>query len=368
MASIINQSRRWFAAFTTYGAAGVALVAFSAAAFNPSLARAENSSSGSRVVATVGGHPITEQELDAKLKPELAALRAQYEQQVDRAIAQRTDDMKKETLQSMADQYLLEQAAKKDNLSVSDYLKKEYTGKDAVSEAQAQKFYDEHKQAGTPPFAQIKTELMTDMNRDELLQRLRKETPIKILLQPKRIAVDSAGHPSLGPADAPVTIVEFTDFQCPFCKRGEDSVQQIHTKYGDKVRLVHMDFPLSFHSHAMDAAQAARCANEQGKFWPYREALFADQSKLAPADLKAAAKRLGLNTMQFDSCFDAGKYKKEIQADLDQGGKLGVDGTPAFFIDGRSLVGAQPLPAFSEIIDDELASKENKDQNQASAH
>ncbi len=327
-------------------------------------ARADNTTSGSKVVATVGSHTITEGELDAKLKPEIAAMRAEYEKRVDQAIAERTEDLKKQTLQSMADDYLVQQAAKNDNLSVADYLKKEYTGKDGVTEAQAQQFYDQHKQQGTPPFAQIKTELINDMNREALLQRLRKQEPVKILLEPKRVAVQSSGHPSLGPADAPVTIVEFTDFQCPFCKRSEDTVKQLRAHYGDKVRLVHMDFPLSFHSHAMDAAKAARCANEQGKFWPYRDALFADQSKLAPADLKATAKQLGLNTTQFDSCFDKGKYQAAIESDLAEGNKLGVDGTPAFFIDGRSLVGAQPISSFTEIVDDELA----KNTKQASAH
>jgi protein-disulfide isomerase len=326
--------------------------------------RAANSPNGSKVVATVGGHPITEAELDAKLKPQIAAMRAEYEKRVEQAIAERSEDLKKQTLQAMADDYLVQQAAKKDNLSVADYLKKEYAGKDGVTEAQAQAFYDQHKQQGTPPFAQIKSELLNDMNREALLERLRKQEPIKILLEPKRVVVQSSGHPTLGPADAPVTIVEFTDFQCPFCKRSEDTVKQLQTKYGDKIRLVHMDYPLSFHSHAMDAAKAARCANEQGKFWQYRDALFADQSKLAPADLKATAKQLGLTMSQFDSCFDSAKYQTAIQSDLAEGNKLGVDGTPAFFIDGRSLVGAQPLPAFTEVVDDELT----RNTKQASAH
>jgi protein-disulfide isomerase len=349
--------RKW------HGAAVFAPILFGVLAM-ASPAGAANSTSGSKVVATVGSHPITEDELDAKLKPEIAAMRAEYEKRVEQAIAERTEDLKKQTLQTMADDYLVQQAAKKDNLSVADYLKKEYTGKDGVTEAQAQAFYDKHKQQGTPPFAQIKTELIDDMNRQALLDRLRKQEPVKILLEPKRVAVQSSGHPALGPADAPVTIVEFTDFQCPFCKRSEDTIKQLRAQYGDKIRLVHMDFPLSFHSHALDAAKAARCANDQGKFWQYRDALFADQSKLSATDLKATAKQLGLNTTQFDSCFDKSKYQAAIQSDLAEGNQLGVDGTPAFFIDGRSLVGAQPLSAFTEVVDDELA----KNTKQASAH
>jgi protein-disulfide isomerase len=255
----------------------------------------------------------------------------------------------------MTEDYLIEQAAKRDKLSVDNYLKKEYAGKSAVTEADAKKFYDKNKSAGTPPFDQIKPQLMQMMSRQALLERLRKDTPVKILLEPQRLAVDSSGHPALGAKDAPVTIVEFTDFQCPYCKKTEDTLKQLRTKYGDKIRFVHMDFPLPFHSHAVDAAKGARCANDQGKFWQFRDALFANQAKLAPADLKATAKKLGLNTAQFDACFDKAKYESQIKADVAAGGKVGVDGTPAFFIDGRPLTGAQPLPKFEEIIDDELA-------------
>ena len=151
------------------------------------------------------------------------------------------------------------------------------------------------------------------LNRQALVERLSKDAPVKILLDPQRIAVDSSGHPALGAKDAPVTIVEFADFQCPFCNKTENTLKQLRAKYGDKIRLVHMDFPLAFHSHALDAAKAARCANEQGKFWQFRDALFADQSKLAPADLKATAKTLGLNTSQFDACFDKAQIREPDQ-------------------------------------------------------
>ncbi len=183
---------------------------------------------------------------------------------------------------------------------------------------------------------------MEMMNQQALLDRLRKNQPVKILLEPKRVVVDSGGHPALGAKDAPVTIVEFTDFQCPYCKATEATLKQLRDKYGDKIRLVHMDFPLPFHSHALDAAKAARCANDQGKFWQFHDSLFANQSKLAPADLKATAKTLGMNSTQFDACFDKAKYDSQIKADQAAGEKVGVDGTPAFFIDGRPLTGAQP--------------------------
>jgi protein-disulfide isomerase len=317
------------------------------------------------VVATVGDHKITEQDLDQKVKPKLEEFRAALEKRVDQLIADRSFDMKRQTLQAMTDEYLIDQAAQQQKLSVTDYLKKEYSGKSGVTEADAKKFYDQNKTPKAAPFDQIKPQLMEMMNRQALLERLRKQSPVKIMLEPKRVAVDTSGaHPMLGGKDAQVTIVEFTDFQCPFCKASESTLASLRKKYGDKIRLVHMDFPLSFHSHALDAAKAARCANDQGKFWEFHDSLFINQGKLAPADLKASAKTLGLNTVEFDACFDKAKYESEIKKDQAAGEKLGVDGTPAFFIDGRPLTGAQPLPQFEQIIDEELASGGQK---QASA-
>ena len=316
------------------------------------------------VVATVGDHKITEQDLDQKVKPQIDQLRAALAKRVEDLIRDKTFDLKRKTLESMADDYLISQAAAQQKLSVDEYVKKQSAPPTGVTEADAKKFYDKNKTPNAAPFEQIKPQLMEMMNRQAMLERLRKSSQVKIMLEPKRVAVDSSGHPSLGAKEAPITIVEFTDFQCPFCKASEATVKQLRTKYGDKVRLVHMDFPLSFHSHALDAAKAARCANDQNKFWQFHDSLFNNQGKLAPADLKQTAKTLGLNTTEFDSCFDKAKHEDEIKKDLAAGEKLGVDGTPAFFIDGRPLVGAQPSAQFEQIIDDELSSGGEK---QASA-
>src|SRR5262249_40244335 len=192
--------------------------------------------------------------------------------------------------------------------------------------------------------------------REKVLDGLRAEQPLTILLSAPRMQVASAGHPQLGPDNAPVTVVEFADFQCPFCGKAEPAVRQIREKYGDKIKLVYMDFPLPMHNNALDAAKAARCANEQGKFWPYHDQLFANQTKLSPVDLKGYAKNLQLDTTKFDACFDQAKYEAEVRKDMAEGQKLGVDGTPSFYIDGRPLIGAQPESAFASIIDEALAS------------
>jgi len=340
----------------------IAAVVICAAVSSP---RAWAADDPNATVATVGEHKITAKDLDAKVQPQLAQMRAALEKRVDQLIADKSFDLKRQTLESMTDEYLIQQAADHDKLSVADYIKKESSGKSGVTEAEAKAFYDKNKQQGTKPFEEIKPQLLEMMNRQAMLDRLRKNEPVKILLEPKRLAVNSTGHPALGGKDAPVTIVEFTDFQCPYCKASEATLKQLRSKYGDKIRLVHMDFPLPFHAHSLDAAKAARCANEQGKFWQFHDSLFANQSKLAPDDLKATAKTLGMNSTKFDACFATTKFDAQIKTDQAAGEKLSVDGTPAFFINGRPLTGAQPLPKFEDLIDDELQNGGNTKQASA---
>jgi protein-disulfide isomerase len=180
---------------------------------------------------------------------------------------------------------------------------------------------------------------------------------VTIMLEPPRLKVADAGRPSRGPARAPVEIIEFSDFQCPFCLRAHPTVAQVLNAYGDRVRFVYRNYPLPNHPNAWPAAEAAACAGEQGKFWEYHDRLFDNQSKLGEADLKQHAAALALDTAKFDACVDAHKYKKDIDADVAAGEEAGVSGTPAFFINGRELSGAQPFEAFKRVIDEELAGK-----------
>ncbi len=310
---------------------------------------ASAANSGSAVVATVGNHQITERELDVKVRPQMNALN------------NRIYEIKRQALESMADDYLLEQAASKQHLTVDEYLKRNLkTTK--VTDAEARQFYDKNAALKRVPFDKIKPRLIAFMQqqrdaqaRNELLASLKKDSPVKIMLQPPRFKVAITGRPSLGPSNAPVKIVEFADFQCPFCGRVEPTVNQILKTYGNKVELTYVNFPLPIHPYAFQAAQAAECAEQQGKFWPYHNALFANQSKLDVKDLKALATKVGLNRKEFDTCFDQGKSKQAVERDVQEGQKLGVTGTPSFFINGRLLVGAQPFARFKSIIDQELA-------------
>ena len=141
---------------------------------------------------------------------------------------------------------------------------------------------------------------------------------------------------------------------CPYCGRAQPAVQQVLRTYGDRVRLVFRDFPLKMHRNASAAAQAGLCAQEQGRFWEYHDTLFAHQRQLRPDDLRRYAANLQLDTAAFDACLESDRYATAIDADLASGEQHGVSGTPAFFINGRRLSGAQPFAAFQQLIDDEL--------------
>jgi protein-disulfide isomerase len=157
-----------------------------------------------------------------------------------------------------------------------------------------------------------------------------------------------------GDHKAPVKIVEFSDYQCPYCRQVEATLKPVLAKYGDKVSLAYRDFPLTaMHPQAMIAAEATRCALEQGKFWEYHDELFT-ASKLEKDDLIGYARNVKLDGKQFESCLTSEKYKADIEKDEQEGRKAGVNGTPAFFINGLWLSGAQRQDAFARLIDDEL--------------
>jgi protein-disulfide isomerase len=190
--------------------------------------------------------------------------------------------------------------------------------------------------------------------RAEYVRTLRKRYDARVLLEPPRIAVSPDDDPSRGPAQAPITIVEFSDFQCPFCSRGQDTIDQVVKQYGDRVKLVFRDFPLSIHPNAEGAAIAAGCAREQGKYWEMNRALFADPGELSAADLAATAGSIGLDVERFKACMASGESRAEVQKDMADGQSVGVSGTPTFFVNGVMIVGARELDVFTRTIDREL--------------
>jgi len=176
----------------------------------------------------------------------------------------------------------------------------------------------------------------------------------------ERVKVAIGNSVVKGDEKAPVTLMEFSDYQCPFSGRFfKDSLPQIEQKYikTGKVKMAFRDYPLGFHQKAQKAAEATKCAKEQGKFWQYHDKLFANQQKLETADLKKYAKELGLDSKKFDTCLDSGKTAAEVKKDFEDGTKYGVMGTPCFFINGLKIDGAMPYETFEEVIEKELKKK-----------
>jgi protein-disulfide isomerase len=193
--------------------------------------------------------------------------------------------------------------------------------------------------------------------KQDLIAELKKTGPaIRVVMDAPRTTISvNPDDPVEGKADAPVTLVEYSDFQCPFCLRVMPTLKQLRTKYGDKVRVVWKDFPLTqIHPQAFVAAQAGNCAREQGKFWEYHDKLFGNQSALQSDALKKYAADLGLDGAKFNQCLDSSKYEARVQDALGAGGRLGITSTPTVFVNGRMINGAQPIEVFESVIDDEL--------------
>jgi protein-disulfide isomerase len=306
------------------------------------------------VLAEVDGVAITKEEIEKSLAAQLSKL----EEQIYTLKQRRLDAV-------IAERLLAKEAAKR-GVSPTALLDAEVTSKvGLVTEQEIEAFYQANKAAlkedNPTQREQVRSRLQSQkvaVQRDAFLQRLRSEAKVAVYLTPPpvhRAEVNADGALFVGAADAPVTIVEFSDFHCPFCKRAEDTVAQVLTKYGDRVKLVWRDYPIDkLHPQARKAHEAARCAAEQGKFWPYQKALFAGPAR-QPDQLPAVAQETGLDVASFKECVASGKHQATVQKDVEEGRRLEVNGTPTFFINGRVLSGAQPLEAFVRVIDDELA-------------
>ncbi len=174
----------------------------------------------------------------------------------------------------------------------------------------------------------------------------------------QRVDASTDGDPSIGPEDAPVTIIEFSDYQCPYCQAWYQQVyDQLMANYPGKIRFVYRDLPLPGHPESLPAAEAANCAGEQGVYWKFHDDLFSGQYSLGRAAYEQYAADLGLDTAAFTACLDDHRFQAEVKADAVDADRLGLTGTPSFVINGRILIGAQPFESFKSIIDEELATK-----------
>ena len=327
----------------------------------PAPAAASGSAPAPRtVLARVDGEDILAGDVDESVRGGLIRADAEHQQSVH--------NLRSEALSDLIDAKLVARQAKKEGITEDALIAREVTAKVATpTETELRAVYARAKEDGQelPPFDDIRPEIERYVRqsgmRDALEAfhtRLRAEAKVENLMPPlllPKVAVETVG-PSLGAADAPVTIVAFSDYECPFCKRAEPAVKSVLESYGGKVRLVYREFPLPNHRHAQKASEAALCAHDQGKYWQMQDKLFANQDALALEDLKGYARGVGLDSARFDRCLDGGDMAGEIEKSIRAGDAAGVSGTPAFFINGRPLYGAASIERFKELIDAELAS------------
>ncbi|MBI4200103.1 MAG: thioredoxin domain-containing protein [Chloroflexi bacterium] len=319
----------------------------------PAIARAAG-----EALAEVDGVLITSEEVEKALATQLT----QLEEQIY--------NLKRQRVEALINEKLLAKEAKKRGISVPALLDAEVTSKvGLVTEQEIENFYQANKAQIKGEEEKVREQIRSHLQnqklqtrREAFLQSLRSQAKVVVNLKPPpvfRAQVSADGAPFKGGATAPVVIVKFEDFHCPFCKQVQPTLVQLLSRYNEKVKLVHKDYPIDqLHPAARKGHEAARCANDQGKFWAYHDKLYENAPKASPEQLKAYAKEVGLDLAAFDQCFASGKYQAAVQRDVDEGARLGITGTPTFFVNGRVLTGAQPLERFAQVIEDELARRQ----------
>ena len=316
------------------------------------------------VVGRVQGDQITMSELESLAGEQLSGVDAQL-LQCQRQAEQGRFEVLQSALRNEIQRRIVAAEAAKTNQTPEAYLAAELESKvPAVTDAEIEAFFNENKgRIGNRTLEQVGPQIRQYLEQQARAQAeqtfyssLAEKYEVDFLLEPPRTEVAAEG-PSKGPANAPVTIVEFSDFECPFCSRVNPTLDQVRSTYGDKVRIVFRQFPLNIHPNAQKAAEASLCAADQNKFWEMHDLMFAEQRQLAVENLKEKAQRLELDTAAFNQCLDSGKYAAQVQADLEAGMQAGVSGTPAMFINGIPLSGAVPFEQISQVIDAELERK-----------
>lgn len=304
--------------------------------------------------ATVDGKVIALEDVDRAIGASVAALQQQIHQ------------LRRQRLDALIAEQLLAQEANRRGISVDELLVREVDSQGApIADSEIERFYEANKARLPALDANLRERIRAHLKdqaaqarRDALVAKLRGQSTVAIHLPAPpvfRATLSLDGAPSKGDVDAPVTLVKFEDFHCPFCKEVQRTLGEIAARYGERVRIVHKDYPIdSLHPQARRSHLAARCAHEQGKFWAYHDALYAAAPQASPEDLRRLAQRTGLELTQFEACLSSGKYAPAIETDIGEGTKAGVTGTPAFFINGRMIGGAQPLEEFVRVIDEEL--------------
>ena len=293
-----------------------------------------NQAERARVLATVNGETITSGDVEDSLQPMIFD------------VQERIYKLRKDELELSINDTLLVQEAQKRKVTTNALLDAEVKPK-AVTEEQARVFFEQNKDRVSGDFDQTRDSIMRYLEQIEVrvaerafVGKLRAAASIQIFLvapESPVFSISTADQPSLGSAGAPVTVVAFTDYQCPSCAAIHTALERLVKEHGDKVRLVTRDFPLTQHTEAFKAAEAAEAAREQGKYWEYAHLLMHNQSALSVDKLKVYASELALDRSRFDSALDSGKFAEMVQRDIEEGMKLGINATPTVFINGRRV-------------------------------
>lgn len=305
-------------------------------------------------VVSIDGKTFTDEELVGDEKLEFADLQ------------KKIYDLRMERVGQLVFQKVYGDKAQEAKMSLDEYIdSKVFKGEPKVSEKEVDLFAKE-KRIPKEQLTNLKDRIQLYLKaqkrieeRTKLLVKLSKEHKVEVYFNKPNIKVDVAvgQAPTLGSENAKVKIIEFSDFQCPYCSQAATTVNQIKKIYGKKILLAFKHFPLPMHSQAKAAAEASMCVHEQStdRYWKYHDKLFANQSTLDEESLKKFAKEVGADQQKFNECLNAKKYSKLVQDDLEYGSRLGVRSTPTFFINGKIISGALPLESFKEIIDEELS-------------
>jgi protein-disulfide isomerase len=305
-------------------------------------------------VAEIAGELVTMAELEALAAPQLSKLDAERQRILE------------SSLQYLIDTRLIEFEARARGVSAAELVIAEVDSQvTPVTDAEVDTFYKENQARIRQPkeevSGQIKGYLLQQRAtpvRQKLLDVLREKYPVTTHLEPLRLEIEASSAPAKGPEDAPVTLVEFSDFECPACRSIAPALKQVQEAYGEKVRIAFRQFPLSaIHPHAQKAAEASLCAEDQGKFWEMHDAMFAAQNELTVDQLTAKAGALELDAQQFSQCLASNKYVERVELDIKEGERVGVPGTPALYINGRPVPlvqGVSPFEQLAAVIDDEL--------------
>jgi protein-disulfide isomerase len=344
-----HHTRRW--SFAPLGVICVLLLAAGCAEQGPTGAGEPAAAPGERI-AEVNGHVIELEEVDERIKQIL------FDEEFGAGRSSKLYEARVETIGELIDEQLVQEAAGAAGQPPEQWLEQQVAALPPVADADVAAFFETNKARFGEGVAledvgsRIRSYL-EHQRQQQVMEGLREQASIEVALGRARQDVAPAGY-SVGPEDAPVVMVGFSDYQCPYCARVEPTVKQLIERYPDTLRVVYRHHPLPFHAEALLAAQAALCAGAQDGFWAYHDRLFANQQALERPQLLSYAQEQQIDLVKFEACLEAPETAAVIEADIQDAAALGASGTPTFFINGIMLTGARPIEDFESVIDEEL--------------